>query len=98
MKPSQGYRTYPSTTLTRIKFIKRAQQLGFSLAEISELLALGEGNCRDVRERAEDKRKQIDKQINDLNNLRDTLTQLINSCQSDSNNSHCVIVETLAAD
>lgn len=96
-KPAQGYRSYPSTTLIRIKFIKRAQQLGFSLAEITELLALGEGNCRDVRERAENKRQQIDTQINDLNNLRTTLTELINSCQSGSGNNHCAIVETLTA-
>ena len=41
-KPLQGYRTYPSVTLNRIKFIKRAQQLGFSLTEIAELLELGE--------------------------------------------------------
>lgn len=102
VKPTQGYRTYPATTLTRIKFIKRAQQLGFSLAEITELLTLGEGSCSDVRERAEEKRNQIDIQINDLNNLRNTLTELINSCQSGSQsgagNSHCAIVETLTAD
>ena len=102
-KPLQGYRIYPSATLTRIKFIKRAQQLGFSLAEITELLDLGEGSCSDVRERAEEKRNQIDKQINDLNNLRSTLSELINTCQSgakasSSGNQHCPIVETLTAE
>lgn len=101
-KPLQGYRIYPSATLTRIKFIKRAQQLGFSLAEIAELLELGEGSCADVRERAEEKRNQIDIQINDLNNLRTTLSELINTCQSGSelgaNSSHCAIVETLTAE
>ena len=100
-KPAQGYRIYPAATLTRIKFIKRAQQLGFSLAEITELLDLGEGSCSDVRERAEKKRQQIDKQINDLNNLRRTLTELINTCQSGSESGssrkHCAIVETLTA-
>lgn len=99
-KPLQGYRIYPSTTLTRIKFIKRAQQLGFSLAEITELLELGEGSCADVRERAEEKRNQIDKQINDLSNLRTTLSELINTCQSgaESGGTHCAIVETLTAE
>jgi len=96
-KPSQGYRIYPKETLKRIKFIKRAQQLGFSLQEINDLLQLGEGNCNDVRLRAEQKRTQIDKQISDLQNLRDTLSQLINTCNSDSNSSHCAIVETLTA-
>lgn len=101
-KPLQGYRIYPLATLTRLKFIKRAQQLGFSLAEITELLELGEGSCVDVRERAEQKRDQIDKQINDLTNLRATLSELISSCQSGTNagsgSSHCAIVETLTAE
>lgn len=97
-KPLQGYRIYPSATLTRLKFIKRAQQLGFSLAEINELLELGEGSCADVRERAEEKRTQIDKQINDLKNLRNTLSGLISTCQNGADNSHCAIVETLTAE
>lgn len=95
-KPAQGYRIYPEETLKRIKFIKRAQQLGFSLKEIEELLQLGEGNCHDVRQLAETKRNQIDKQINDLQNLRKTLSQLITSCKSDNRNSHCAIVEALS--
>ena len=97
VKPLQGYRIYPSATLNRIKFIKRAQQLGFSLAEISELLELGEGSCSDVRQRAEEKRAHIEQQIHDLNNLRNTLTELISSCQSNSDTHHCAIVETLTA-
>jgi len=94
-KPLQGFRVYPTETLKRIKFIKRAQQLGFSLSEIAELLQLGEGSCNDVRQRAEHKRDHIDQQINDLQNLRSTLTQLINSCKNNNGNQHCAIVETL---
>lgn len=97
-KPAQGYRTYSTEDLKRLRFIKRAQQLGFSLAEIAELLDMGDGSCSDVRHRAEEKREQIDKQISDLHNLRTTLNELINSCQSESGNSHCAIVETLSAD
>jgi len=96
-KPAQGYRVYPDECLKRLRFIKRAQQLGFSLAEITELLEMGDGQCADVRHRAEAKREQIDKQINDLKNLRNTLDELINSCQNDSDASHCAIVETLSA-
>lgn len=96
-KPSQGYRVYPQETLKRIKFIKRAQQLGFSLQEIEDLLLLGEGNCNDVRLQAEQKRTQIDNQINDLQKLRDTLSNLIDACHSNSDESHCAIVETLTA-
>ena len=96
-KPASGYRIYPTDTLKRIKFIKRAQQLGFSLSEIAELLQLGEGNCADVRQRAEEKRAHIDQQISDLNNLRNTLSELISACQSESDTHHCAIVETLSA-
>ena len=96
-KPASGYRIYPTDTLKQIKFIKRAQQLGFSLSEIAELLQLGEGNCADVRQRAEEKRAHIDQQISDLHNLRNTLSELINACQSESDTRHCAIVETLSA-
>ena len=96
-KPAQGYRVYPVDALKRIKFIKRAQQLGFSLLEISELLELGEGNCSDVRQRAEQKRAQIDKQIKDLHSLRNTLNELIITCKNDSNDNHCAIVEALTS-
>ena len=96
-KPFQGYRVYPAETLQRIKFIKRAQQLGFSLQEIEELLQLGEGQCNDVRLRAEQKRSQIDKQIKDLQSLRHTLGQLIDACHDNNSTNHCAIVEALSA-
>lgn len=96
-KPSQGYRIYSQETLKRVKFIKRAQQLGFSLREIDDLLLLGEGNCEDVRLQAEQKRTQIDKQIKDLQKLRSTLDNLINACKSNSDTGYCAIVETLTS-
>ena len=97
IKPSQGYRIYPEESLSRIKFIKRAQQLGFSLQEIQELLELGEGNCEDIRLRAEQKQTQIDQQIKDLKILRSTLADLINSCHKSTKANHCAIVDTLMA-
>ncbi len=95
-KPLTGYRVYQTETIDRIKFIKRAQPLGFSLQEIAELLALGDGHCDDVRFRAEQKQRHIDQQIKDLQKLRRTLGKLIKTCQSDGDTSHCPIVETLA--
>ncbi len=97
-KPVEGYRVYPADTVDRICFIKRAQQLGFSLQEIAELLELGDGHCHDVQLRAEEKRDLIDQQINDLKNLRNTLDKLIRACQSDNDTAHCPIVETLTGD
>ena len=94
-KPLDGYRHYPPETVDRIRFIKRAQKLGFRLAEISELLELGDGRCADVRSRAEHKRNVIDRQIADLTALRNTLDELIHACQ-ENDHAACPIVETLA--
>jgi len=95
IKPQQGFRKYQHRTLEQIIFIKRAQQLGFSLQEIADLLELGDGHCRDVRKRAEKKRDKIEGQIRDLRALQDTLTQLINACHSGKGKQKCPIVETL---
>lgn len=95
IKPEKGYRHYPMDTVDRIKFIKRAQKLGFSLNEIAELLELGDGHCDDVRQRAEHKRAIINQQITDLLALRTTLDELISACATEDN-AHCPIVETLA--
>jgi len=101
VKPPQGYRTYPLEYIGRIRFIKRAQQLGFKLQEIAELLQMGDdqaGNqCDDVRRRAEQKRQQINHQIKDLQSLRDTLDTLIDNCHRDDNSAHCPIIETLTS-
>ena len=94
-KPEQGFRKYPNQTLEHIIFVKRAQQLGFSLQEIADLLELGDGHCRNVRIRAEQKRDKIEKQIRDLQALQDTLTQLISACHSGKDKQKCPIVETL---
>jgi len=94
-KPQQGYRQYAYETLEQIIFIKRAQQLGFSLQEIADLLELGNGRCSDVRKRAEINRDKIERQIKDLQSLQDTLNQLIHSCHSGKGKQKCPIVETL---
>jgi len=96
-KPLTGYRIYPHKTLEQITFIKRAQQLGFSLQEIAELLALGTGQCRDVRKRAEQKRDKISRQIKDLQALKKTLDRLITACDTTGGRQACPIVETLTA-
>ena len=94
-KPQTGYRQYNVDIINRIHFIKRAQKLGFSLKEISDLLAMGEGNCADIKKRAEEKRNIINSQIEDLKNLRKTLDDLIHSCDT-TGDAHCPIVETLS--
>ncbi len=97
-KPIEGFRHYPADTVDRIKFIKRAQQLGFRLPEIAELLELGDGRCKDVRSRAEEKRAQVEAQIRDLKALRATLDSLIRACRSGRDTTHCPLVQTLASE
>lgn len=97
LKPRHGFRYYPANDVDRIRFIRRAKQIGFTLSEIDELLTLGQGRCNDVRERAEARREKIKTQIDDLQNLLGTLDQLIQSCHTrDGETAHCPIVETLA--
>ena len=95
-KPLEGFRHYPADTVDRINFIKRAQQLGFRLQEIGELLELGDGRCTDVRSRAEEKRAQVDAQIRDLIAMRATLDKLIHACRSGKQPKCCPIVQTLS--
>lgn len=95
-KPEQGYRIYPQQSIERVLFIRRAKQLGFSLKEIAELLELGDGHCDDVRLCAEEKQIQIKKQIQDLQNLQQTLNKLINNCRQEKDNTHCPIVRSLS--
>jgi len=94
-KPLQGFRNYRTETIGRITFIKRAQKLGFSLTEISELLELGDGHCADVRSRAEEKRARVDARINELKGLLATLDDLIGACREGRDDTLCPIVESL---
>jgi len=95
VKPQSGYRQYGEDIINRIHFIKRAQKLGFSLKEIADLLEMGDGHCADIRQRAEEKREAINQQIADLTNMRETLDNLIHSCDT-TGDTHCPIVETLS--
>lgn len=95
IKPLEGFRVYPGETINRIRFIKRAQKLGFSLQDIAHLLELGEGQCNDVREQAEAKLAQIEAQIKDLQSMRKTLKKLITECNTDNETGCCPIVQSL---
>ncbi len=94
-RPVSGYRRYPPETVGRIRFIKRAQELGFRLREIRELLDLGEGHCADVKARAQAKREHVARQIADLQALQATLDTLIQACEQDDRATGCPIVESL---
>ncbi len=95
--PVSGYRKYSYKVAENIRFIKRAQRLGFSLQEIADLLNIGDGHCDNVRVRAEEKRNKIEQQIKDLQMLSTTLDKLIHECYSGKKGQHCPIVESLLA-
>lgn len=95
-KPEQGYRQYPEEYVLRVRFIKRAQQLGFTLKEIQELLDLGDGHCQQVQELAQVKLKKIRGHIADLTTMHDALDGLLTQCRiSGKNNAHCALIETI---
>lgn len=96
-KPLQGYRQYPHSMVSRIKFIKRAQRLGFALKEIDELLQLENGHSNEAKELAEQKLSVINEHIADLSAMSLTLDKLINNNdQSQPDNSNrCAIIEAL---
>lgn len=96
LKPDHGYRQYSDEYVLRVRFIKRCQQLGFTLKEIRELLDLGDGHCDQVQQLATKKIEKIEERIADLQAMDDALRDLLEKCQSpDANNRHCALIETL---
>jgi MerR family mercuric resistance operon transcriptional regulator len=97
-KPDSGYRCYSADAVIRIRFIKRAQQAGFTLKEIAALLSLDGAHCANVRQLAEQKCQQINQQIRDLTALRQVLGNLVNDCQQTASYAHCAILDAFSED
>ena len=95
-KPSQGYRHYPQLVITQIRFIKRAQDLGFTLKEIRLLLSLGEQQCSETRELAGVKLKLVQNKIQDLQSIEHTLKDLIQHCESRKEDEVCPIIYSIS--
>ncbi|MFB6264248.1 MAG: MerR family DNA-binding protein [Bradymonadaceae bacterium] len=97
-EPSQGWREYPDETLERVKFIKRAQSLGFSLEEIETLLDLDERASdepvrRETRQFVESKLDEIRAKIRDLERIESSLSELSEACSDDDAGGECPILE-----
>jgi MerR family mercuric resistance operon transcriptional regulator len=95
-KPLSGYRVYSEDTISRLRFIQRAKELGFSLAEISRLLALGDGSCLETKELAAHKLEIIKSKLQDLQSMASTLEKLIQSCESNPDYQGCPIITAIA--
>ncbi len=96
-KPLGGLRRYPHETLMQLQFIKRAQQLGFTLREIGDLLELGAGACAETRVLAEARLADIETRLHDLQAMRRTLARLIKACRA-GRDTACPIVESLGGE
>jgi len=98
-KPAtSGFRTYSGETVARIRFIRQAQELGFSLREAGELLDLKADPAADaaaVRERAAMKRAQVEDKIEQLERIRGALEALIAACPGSGALRSCSIMEAL---
>lgn len=91
-----GYRAYPKEAVAKIRFIKRAKDLGFTLSEIAELLSLQanpNANCADVKHRAMAKISTIQQRLQDLQKMLRALSQLVTSCSGSGPIDNCPIIE-----
>jgi Hg(II)-responsive transcriptional regulator len=95
-----GYRVFSDDALKRLRFIRHAKMLGFSLEEIRELLALrvqSIGTCDRVRERAQIKITEIERKIDALRQMRRVLSELVNTCARRRKTDECPILDSLEA-
>lgn len=91
-----GYREYSGDFETRLFFIRRAKDLGFSLKEIKELLSLKikpKSKCASVKSKAEKKIEEIEEKINHLESIKSALKGLVSSCNSELSTSDCPILD-----
>jgi MerR family mercuric resistance operon transcriptional regulator/MerR family gold-responsive transcriptional activator of gol and ges genes len=96
-RPS-GYRLYGDDEVRRLRFIKNAQALGFTLREIIELLNLRVRSsvpCGDVRKKAPAKLAHVECKVRDLQALGRALRSLIRACESGQSTGDCPILQTL---
>lgn len=95
-RPS-GYREYDSTDVARLRFILRAKDLGFTLAEIGELISLSaDRNVKGVRRRAENRLDQVEHKIKELQRVRRGLKTLIEACPGHGDLERCPIIAALS--
>jgi MerR family mercuric resistance operon transcriptional regulator len=90
-----GYRDYPEDVVGHVSFIKRAKELGFSLKEIKELMALQSipgTSCSEVKGQAEAKIMDIEQKVEDLQRIKRALADLVSACPGQGPLSSCPII------
>jgi MerR family copper efflux transcriptional regulator len=95
---ASGYRQSSEQVVTRLHFIKRAQQLGFSLKEITELLQLrvdAQTSCEEVKQRTEAKIAEVERKLIELRRMRQALLQVAALCTGQGPASACPMLDAL---
>ena len=92
-RPS-GYRQYDDSTVERLDYVKRAKELGFTLAEIRELLELSfaHSNCDHIRQRAETKITDIESRIRSLQQMKRSLGKIVQRCRDRNSTDDCPLL------
>ncbi len=97
-RKASGYRVYDEESLKRLRFIKNAQELGFSLKEISSLLDLkvnSKARCGDIQNKAEVRLKDVEVKIKRLEAIKRVLKGLVQTCHREQTTDHCPILQSL---
>lgn len=100
-RTDSNYRLYDNRSLRRLTFIRRAQALGFSLADIGELLSLSEqpgADMKEVKKLAVQRIQDIDAKISDLRKMKQGLMKLSDKCPGHGSTAECPILNTLLAE
>jgi len=100
-RTGSGYREYGEEDVHRLRFIRRAQELGFTLSEIGELLSLRVDpgrSAEDVRRRALEKIQGVRQKIRDLQRIRRALERLVAACEAHGSPEECAIMHAIAGD
>ncbi len=98
-RKSSGYRLYSEDAVLRLRFIKNAKSLGFTLKEIKELLRLkydpDDETCHEVRKKAEEKLNEINEKIKILHGMKKVLDEMILSCKTNEKTDECPVLKSL---
>jgi len=95
-RPSGGIRRYGPADIDRLKFVKTAQQLGFSLDEISDLLRLEDGtHCEEASALAEHKLKDVREKIERLVKIEKALSEMVSQCHAQPDSIACPLIASL---
>jgi Hg(II)-responsive transcriptional regulator len=100
-RTGSGYRLYPAETVETVRFVKRAQELGFTFDEVQELLHLAEGgpaDCDTARDLAQARIGVLESKIDDLNRMWDSLVELVTTCERPRVARSCPLLRTLHCD